>query len=108
MVEGLYAFVRAENASGEEIAEWSRKKLGPEAGADLVQVVDDLPRCARGEIRMDLLKLVAQNLIDEVAARAKDGETVALMEGIVAGRLNLTDRPAPLAMKKGAVREAAE
>lgn len=102
MVEGLYAFVCAEGISGEALAAWSRKELGPEAGADLVQVVEALPRDGGGEVRMDLLKLVAQNLIDEVAARADDKAMAALMEHIVAGRLNLTDRPASQAMREAA------
>ena len=103
MVEGLYAFVRADGTSGEDLAAWSRKKLGPEAGADLVQVVEELPRDGDGRPRMDLLKLVAQNLLDEVRARSGSAEMAALMGRIIAGRLNLTDRPV-----SGAGRGAAE
>ncbi|MDP2621152.1 MAG: serine/threonine protein kinase [Hyphomicrobiales bacterium] len=93
-VEGLYAFAAvAEPADGLDLAAWSRKELGPLAGADLVQLVPALPRSAAGEIRHDLLRLVAQNLLDEIGPlTAGDANLEALMARIVAQRVNLSDR----------------
>ena len=93
-VEGLYAFVSlAGPADGLDLAAWSRGKLGPMAGADLVQIVPALPKAADGAVRHDLLKLVAQNLLDEIEPLTQgDPGLRALMREIVAGRLNLGDR----------------
>lgn len=96
MVEGIYAFVRlSAPAGGEELADWTRRELGARAGADLVQIVPELPKTAGGVVRYDILRLIAQNLLDEIEPlTAGDRDLAALVRAIVAGRLNLTDRPA--------------
>lgn len=110
-LEGLYAFVAlSKPADGPKLAAWSRRKLGPLGGADLVQPVPALPKSAAGEVRHDLLKLVAQNLLDEIEPlTAGDPDLQALMAEIVAGRLNLGDRRglSPRAGPSGAAAQAA-
>ena len=110
-VEGLYAFVRlCGPAEARDLAAWSRKELGPLAGADLVQPVPALPKTPDGEVRHDLLKLVAGNLLDEIEPlTAGDAELQALMARIVAGRANRSDRrgTAPRGGADGALRPQA-
>lgn len=95
MIEGLYAFVTLTGqAGGPELARWSRAELGAMGAADLVQVVTALPRDPAGEIRRDILKTIAQNLLDETdALTAGDPGLAAIARTIAEGRLNLKDRP---------------
>ena len=88
---GLYAFV--EPAAGVP-AKALEKRLatGAKPRPDLVQAVDALPRDAEGRIREDLLRLIAINQVDRLAAIAGDPATLAVAEAVAAGRLNLTDR----------------
>jgi hypothetical protein len=94
MIEGLYAFVTVAGAAeGVEIARWTKAKLGAMGAADLVQVVPALPKSGGG-IRRDILKTIAQNLLDETGALVGDDAALAeAVRPIVAGRLNLKDRP---------------
>lgn len=93
-IEGLYVFASlSEPVDGLDLAALSRKELGPLGGADLVQLVPALPRSPDGEIRRDLLRLVAGNLIDEIEPLTEgDAALQALMARIVAERVNLSDR----------------
>jgi len=62
-------------------------------GADLVQLVSRLPRDGHGQIREDLLALVATNRVEEVEARTADDSALReVMASILAGRLNYSDR----------------
>lgn len=97
MVEGLYAFVvparEGEDLDGDVLARWSRDRLGAIGGADLVQVVPALPKTA-GRVRLDILKTIAQNLLDELGPMTEGNLGLArTTRAIVTGRLNLTDRP---------------
>lgn len=79
---GLYAFV-----------ETDRVLPRIETTADIVQPVPALPRDGHGRHRLDLLDRVAMNQTPELAALiGQDPELARLMEPIVAGRLNFTDR----------------
>ena len=65
----------------------------PEDKAELVQPVAQLPRRADGSLREDLLQLVAANRLDELdMALAAEPGLVEVMQPIIAGRQNLTDR----------------
>lgn len=84
---GLYAFVE----SGMSQAEL--RALVPGERAELVQPVARLPRRADGQLRDDLLALVAGNRLDELeVALAAEPEMMETMRPIIAGRQNLTDR----------------
>ncbi|WP_319825467.1 phosphotransferase [Thalassovita sp.] len=80
---GLYAFVEAEAAEMPE--------QGPKP--NLLQAVVALPRDDAGEVRTDLLELIATNRLDELEQlRGADPDLEAVLKPIVAARLNLTDR----------------
>ncbi|NNE52937.1 MAG: serine/threonine protein kinase [Sulfitobacter sp.] len=80
---GLYAFVETAQASAP----------GAGAEADLVQTVSALPRFSDGQVRADLLVLVAENRVEEIGVFLEGEPTLAeIMRPIVEGRLNLTDR----------------
>jgi hypothetical protein len=90
---GLYAFVE-----GERLAETDLLRYLAANGTDRIaaperlQVVERLPRNGGGDIRTDILQLVAMNqidLIDPLLASESEKEVVAR---IVAGRQNLRDR----------------
>ncbi|MGY6708921.1 MAG: serine/threonine protein kinase [Rhizobiaceae bacterium] len=79
---GLYAFV-----------ETDRPLPAIETTADIVQAVPALPRDAQGRPRLDLLDRVAMNQTPELAALiGEDPDLARIMEPIVAGRQNFTDR----------------
>ena len=83
---GLYAFVES-NASDGELATF----LGATKPEQL-QVVDSLPRNAQGEVRSEILELVAMNQVDLIAPLLKSDAERAIVTRIVAERRNLRDR----------------
>jgi hypothetical protein len=83
---GLYAFVES-GASDRELRDF----LG--AGApEHLQVVDALPRNGEGEVRSEILQLVAMNQVDLIAPLVKNETERALVGRIVSERRNLRDR----------------
>jgi hypothetical protein len=83
---GLYAFVEG-TAGDRELREF----LGRTAPEHL-QVVDALPRNAKGEVRSEILELVAMNQVDLIASLVKTEAERTLVGRIVSGRRNLRDR----------------
>ena len=83
---GLYAFVEGD-ASDHELLNF----LGANKPEHL-QVVDALPRNARGEVRSEILELVAINQLDLIASLVKTDAERALVGRIVSQRRNLRDR----------------
>lgn len=87
---GLYAFVEA------DLPVAAMRDALPRDKVALVQVVAALPRGADGAPRADILGLIAMNRIAEaqdLAARAPG--PLPVIDAIVAGRLNLSDRHSP-------------
>ena len=83
---GLYAFV--EGSAGErELGDF----LGP-TGPERLQVVEALPRNAQGEVRSEILELVAMNQLDLIGSLVKTDAERAIVGRIVSGRRNLRDR----------------
>lgn len=83
---GIYAFVETDDPQ-------AALDAAQQAPADLVQPVAALPRCPAGRPRLDLLGLVAMNEITELLALVDGDERLAaVMDPIVEGRLNLSDR----------------
>ena len=83
---GLYAFV--EGSAGErELGDF----LG-RAGPERLQVVEALPRDAQGEVRSEILELVAMNQLDLIGSLVKTDAERAIVGQIVSGRRNLRDR----------------
>jgi AMP-binding enzyme C-terminal domain len=89
---GLYAFVEA--APG--VAEQSlREFIADSPGAkppEHLQVTNELPRRASGEIRNEILQLVAMNQLDQIDTLVTDDRERTLVASIVADRRNLRDR----------------
>jgi len=83
---GLYAFVEGNAADGELIT-----FLGAD-GPEHLQVVDALPRNAQGEVRSEILELVAMNQLDLIAPLIKSDAERAIVGRIVSERRNLRDR----------------
>ncbi len=83
---GLYAFVEG-SADDRELFDF----LGATRPEHL-QIVDALPRNGQGEIRSEILELVALNQLDLIAPLLKSDAERAIVGRIVAGRRNLRDR----------------
>ena len=84
---GLYAFVESERRATASCA-ISSAQSAPEH----LQVVDALPRNAQGEVRSEILELVAMNQLDLIAPLIKNEAERALVGRIVSERRNLRDR----------------
>ncbi|TAK50369.1 MAG: serine/threonine protein kinase [Xanthobacteraceae bacterium] len=92
---GLYAFVeRQASHDGSGLEAELRKLLGAGTAAtpEHVQVVDELPRDGAGQVRTELLQLIATNQIDPIASLIHSPGEDAVVRRILAGRKNLTDR----------------
>ena len=87
---GLYAFVEAENVSSEEAL--SLIAAQNIAVPERLQLVNALPRNAAGEIRTEILQLIAMNQLDLITPLITDAAEFAIIARIVAGRQNLRDR----------------
>jgi hypothetical protein len=83
---GLYAFVEGSATEAE-----LRDFLG-RGGPEYLQVVDALPRNATGEVRSEILELVAMNQLDLIGSLVKNDAERALIGRIVSERRNLRDR----------------
>ncbi|MGD9923924.1 MAG: serine/threonine protein kinase [Pseudorhodoplanes sp.] len=89
---GLYAFVEGERLIEGDLVRFLAEGGGSVVAPERLQVVERLPRNGGGEIRTDILQLVAMNqidLIDSLLGSESEKEVVAR---IVAGRQNLRDR----------------
>jgi hypothetical protein len=83
---GLYAFVEG-SASDRELRDFLGK-----TGPEYLQVVDALPRNAEGEVRSEILELVAMNQLDLIGSLIKTDAERTLVGRIVSQRRNLRDR----------------
>lgn len=83
---GLYAFVEGTAADAD-----LNKFLGAKA-PERLQVVDALPRTPQGEVRNEILELVALNQLDLIGSLIKTDAERALIGRIISGRRNLRDR----------------
>lgn len=89
---GLYAYVEGQGVAEADLMAFLGDSADKTAAPERLQVVEQLPRNGRGEIRTDILQLVAMNqidLIDPLIANEGEKEVVSR---IVAGRQNLRDR----------------
>jgi hypothetical protein len=83
---GLYAFVEG-NAAERDLLDY----LGA-AKPEHLQVVEALPRNAQGDVRSEILELVAMNQLDLIDPLIKTDAERAVVERIVSERRNLRDR----------------
>jgi AMP-binding enzyme C-terminal domain len=86
---GLYAFVETSSASEADVRDFLKGSAEP---PERVQIVEVLPRGGSGEIRTEILQLVAMNQIDLIDSLVGNENERAIVARIVAGRQNLRDR----------------
>jgi acyl-coenzyme A synthetase/AMP-(fatty) acid ligase len=79
--DGLRAFIAAEPAS-------TTAAKPPEH----LQVIEELPRRASGEVRNEILQLIAMNQVDQIETLLASERERALVGRILADRRNLRDR----------------
>jgi hypothetical protein len=89
---GLYAFVEADLALSERLLrDFMAGQDGPKPPEHL-QVAEELPRRPGGEIRNEILQLVAMNQVDLIDPLIATDRERALIQRILADRRNLRDR----------------
>jgi acyl-CoA synthetase (AMP-forming)/AMP-acid ligase II len=90
---GLYAFVEAATAMKEtNLRAFITAAVGKTKAPERIQVVEALPRNSAGEIRKEILQLVAMNQLDSIAQLVKSDAEREVVGRVVAGRRNLRDR----------------
>jgi len=90
---GLYAFVEADPTLRERnVRDFLVGAVGKVKAPERIQVVDALPRRSTGEVRNEILQLVAMNQLDLVDPLITSPGERSIVERIVAGRRNLRDR----------------
>jgi acyl-coenzyme A synthetase/AMP-(fatty) acid ligase len=89
---GLYAFVEAGMATREnEIQSLFISRNGPKP-PEHVQIVSALPRDVNGQIRTEILQLIAMNQVDLIEPLLASPADRDFMKSIVDERKNLRDR----------------
>jgi len=93
---GLYAFVEGdpgltERGLREFLAAETAAKTAPKSPEHL-QVTGQLPRGVSGEVRSEILELVAMNQVDLIESLLASDDERALVAPIIADRRNLRDR----------------
>jgi hypothetical protein len=89
----LYAFVEAAAPlSDADIRAHLAAAPEPLPDPNLIQISRRLPRSAEGDLREDVLRLVAQNQIDLIERLSLKGAAQSAAAELIAGRLNRTDR----------------
>jgi hypothetical protein len=90
---GLYAFVEAEPPLTEAAArDYIAGALGRTKPPEHLQLVPALPRNAAGEVRTEILQLIAMNQVDLIDPLLRSDAERRLVDGIVRNRQNLRDR----------------
>lgn len=87
----LYAFVETQSLNEEEVRTFLDSTFGKKA-PERLQVVASLPRNAKGEVRTEILQLIAMNQIDLIDALVTDESERRLVAHIVSDRRNMRDR----------------
>jgi hypothetical protein len=89
----LYAFVEAARPLSEaEVRSHIGKAPEGLPEPNLIQIARQLPRRPEGELRDDVLRLVAQNQVDLIERLRLDPAARAAANELIASRLNRTDR----------------
>jgi len=89
----LYAFVEAEPGLSERpLRHFIGQSTADAEPPECIQLVDRLPRLRTGEIRLELLQLVASNQLDQIDQLIVDATEREIVGAIIAQRRNLADR----------------
>ncbi|MBB3772863.1 hypothetical protein FHS55_003488 [Angulomicrobium tetraedrale] len=89
---GLYAFVEATGTSEETLRAHLATTVPDILPPEHLQIVPALPRDEAGEVRDDLLRLVALNQIDQLEQLPRSASEQAAIDAIIRDRRNLSDR----------------
>ena len=88
----LYAFVEAANLSEELLRNLVTTSIPEVMPPQHIQVSESLPRSPDGNIRVEILQLVASNQLDQIESLMTSDAERATVASIVALRRNLRDR----------------
>lgn len=89
----LYAFVEAASPLSEnDIRAHIQRATDSLPEPNLIQIAHQLPRRPEGDLREDVLRLVAQNQVDLIDGIALDSAARSVANEVIAARLNRTDR----------------
>ncbi len=89
----LYAFVEAKEPLKErDLREHISRSPDGLPDPSLIQIASQLPRGKNGEVREEVLRLVALNQVDLIEGIQLDPAAKAAADELIAGRLNRTDR----------------
>ncbi|MGE3148633.1 MAG: serine/threonine protein kinase [Pseudorhodoplanes sp.] len=88
---GLYAFVESRE-SERALSDYLGAQAGNVKTPEILQAVEALPRRPSGEVRTEILILIAMNQVDQIGPLVTDDSERGIVERIVAGRRNLRDR----------------
>jgi hypothetical protein len=88
----LYAFVETAAPISESDVRAHLAAASDLPNPSLIQIAHRLPRSAEGEVRDDVLRLIAQNQVDLIDSLRLDSAARAAADELIAGRLNRTDR----------------
>jgi hypothetical protein len=90
---GLYAFVETRAAVGEEkLQDFIAAAIGRDNAPQFIQVVPTLPRHAGGQVRTDILQLVATNQVDSIDPLITSDAERRIVDEILNARHNMRDR----------------
>jgi AMP-binding enzyme len=90
---GLYAFVETRAAVGEErLQDFIAAAIGRDNAPQFIQVVPALPRNAGGQVRTDILQLVATNQVDSIDPLITSEAERRIVDEILNARHNMRDR----------------
>jgi hypothetical protein len=100
---GLYAFVAtgddqaprqdfSRGLSQDRLAAHVADAVGREAAPNFIQVVPALPRDAAGQVRTDILQLIAMNQVENIDTLIRSDAERAVVAPILNGRHNMRDR----------------
>ncbi|HEY6254665.1 MAG TPA: serine/threonine protein kinase [Xanthobacteraceae bacterium] len=89
---GLYAFVEGGPALSERMLRDFMAGGDAPKPPEHLQVADELPRRVGGEVRSEILQLIAMNQVDLIEALIASDRERALIQRILADRRNLLDR----------------
>jgi acyl-coenzyme A synthetase/AMP-(fatty) acid ligase len=89
----LYAFVEAgTDLSETALRDFIARSITDAEPPECVQLTKALPRGDTGEIRVEILQLVASNQLDEINSLIATDAERAIVAAIIAERRNLADR----------------
>ena len=89
---GLYAFVEADPALSERVLRDFMAGGEATKPPEHLQITEELPRGPGGEVRSEILQLVAMNQVDLIDALIGNERERALIQRILDDRRNMRDR----------------